>query len=106
MKTPSHMLSLASLALATLSTTLSTTAASAAITSVSGATVFLGAAPINANYGALIGPPAYCWDEQTGVLTSGTNVNLTANGFYTGATPYFGVAAGTFASHMVHFDAS
>ncbi len=101
MKTPTHTLTLASLALATA--TAST--ASAAITGVGGSAVQIGA-PASAVYGSLPGPPAYCWDEQTSVLTSGTNVNLTANGFCTGPTPYFGVAAGTFSSHMVHFDAS
>ena len=88
--------------------TLLATAASAhgAITSTSGSAFFLGAAPVNTLYGALPGLPAYCWDEQSGVTASGVGVNITSNGFYTGAAPFTGVVSGTFDSHFIHFDAS
>ncbi len=111
MKTPSTIATIATISsiLPLVSLALiaaATTTASASITSVSGSATQLGVAPVSALYGALIGPPAYCWDEQPSVTTAGTLVNLTANGFYTGATPYSGTVAGTFASHMIHFDAS
>lgn len=106
-KTPMNTASLIhSLALVTLTAAIAPSTASAAIVSVSGSATLLGAAPVSALYGALVGPPAYCWDEQPSILTTGTNVNITANGFYTGFTPYSALAAGTFASHMIHFDAS
>ncbi|MFM1823774.1 MAG: hypothetical protein RI967_2040 [Planctomycetota bacterium] len=80
-------------------------AASAAIVSVSGQASLIGAPP-SAVWGALPGGPAYCWDEQQSVTTSGVNVNLAANGFYTGPTPNLAAVAGTFDSHFIHFDAS
>jgi hypothetical protein len=78
-------------------------AASAAITGVSGATTWLGVNPPNATQGALIGPQAYAWDEQTGVSSTALPVNLTSPGSYTGG-PYTGLTAGVFASHMIHFE--
>lgn len=77
--------------------------ASAAITGVSGATNWLGVNPPNATQGSLIGPLAYAWDEQTGVSSTALPVNLTSPGSYTGG-PHFGIAAGVFASHMIHFE--
>ncbi len=84
---------------------LATNAATAAIVSVGGQASLIGAPP-TAVWGALPGGPAYCWDEQQGVTTSGTSVNLAANGFYTGPTPNLAAVAGTFDSHFIHFDAS
>jgi hypothetical protein len=55
--------------------------------------------------GALVGPPAYCWNEQANVTASALGVNLTGNGVYTGWTPNFGVISGQFDSHFIHFDA-
>lgn len=79
--------------------------ASAAIVGTGGMCTFLGSPPVSALPGALIGPPAYCWDEQTNVNSTANVVNITSNGFYTGNTPNLGAVAGLFDSHIVHFDA-
>jgi hypothetical protein len=82
-------------------------AANAAITGVFGAATLLGTPPLSALPGALVGPPAYCWNEQTSRNFSALNVNLTVNpGFYTGPGANFGVVTGLYDSHMIHFDAS
>lgn len=91
-------LTLASLAL--------TTAANASITSNAGSTTFLGTPPLNAQQFNLTGATAYCWNEQTGVTSSATPVNITSNGIYSGPTPNFSIVSGTFDSHFIHFDPS
>lgn len=78
--------------------------AHAAITGVSGMSTWLGTPPLNCQQFALTGMTAYCWDEQTGVSTAAAQVNLLANGTYTGPSPFTGVLAGTFDSHFIHFD--
>lgn len=80
-------------------------AAPAAITGTTGMCTFLGSPPVSAMPGALIGPPAYCWNEQTNVNSASTVVNIASNGFYTGNTPNLAAVAGQFDSHIVHFDA-
>jgi MYXO-CTERM domain-containing protein len=80
-------------------------AASAAITSVSGQAVQI-APPASAIYGALPGPPAFCWDEQSGVSSTALLVNTIGNGTFTGGSWGPTVAGGVFESHMIHFDAS
>jgi MYXO-CTERM domain-containing protein len=92
------------IALTVLLAAAATTTANAAITGTTGACTQIGA-PLSALPGALIGPPAYCWNEQTNVNTASTAVNIAANGFYTGG-PYNTFAAGLFDSHIIHFDAS
>lgn len=79
-------------------------AADASIISTTGAATQI-ASPPSCMPGALIGPPAYCWNEQTNVTASALPVNLTANGLYTGPTPNFGMIGGQFDSHFIHFDA-
>lgn len=79
-------------------------AAHASITGTTGAASLIGAPP-SCMPGGLIGPPAFCWDEQTNVNSSALAVNLTSNGLYTGWTPNFGVIGGQFDSHFIHFDA-
>jgi len=81
-----------------------TAAASAAITGTGGACTQIGA-PASALPGALIGPPAYAWNEQLNVNTASTAVNIAANGFFSGG-PFSTFAGGLFDSHMIHFDAS
>lgn len=78
--------------------------ADASITGTTGAASLIGAPP-SCLPGALIGPPAFCWNEQTNVTSSALGVNLTSNGLYSGWTPNFGVIAGQFDSHFIHFDA-
>ncbi|MFN9124508.1 MAG: hypothetical protein ACK5WD_01605 [bacterium] len=80
-------------------------AASAAITSVSGQAVQI-APPATAIYSALPGPPAFCWDEQSGVSSTALLVNTIGNGTFTGGSWGPTVAGGVFDSHMIHFDAS
>lgn len=77
-----------------------------AITGAIGQANWLLSPPASALPGALPGLPAYCWDEQTNVNYSALSVNINANGFYTGNTPYFATVSGTFDSHFIHFDAS
>lgn len=79
--------------------------ASAAITGVSGQAVQIAPPPITAS-GALAGPPAYCWNELSGVSSTALLVNTIGNGSWTGGS--FGpvLAAGVFDSHMIHFDAA
>ncbi|MEY3142596.1 MAG: hypothetical protein RLY21_1089 [Planctomycetota bacterium] len=79
--------------------------ASAAITSVSGQAVQI-APPVSAVYTALPGPPAFCWDEQSGVSSSALLVNTIGNGTFTAGSWGPTVAGGVFDSHMIHFDAS
>jgi hypothetical protein len=79
-----------------------TAAANAAITGTTGSCTQIGA-PLSALPGALIGPPAFAWDEQTNVNTASTVVNITAPGFYNNG-PYIGSVAGLFDSHIIHFD--
>lgn len=88
-------------------TTAALTAASAhgAITAVSGQAVQI-AAPASAIYGALPGPPAYCWDEQSGVTSTAVLVNSIGNGTFTGGSWGPTLAGGVYDSHMIHFDAS
>lgn len=77
-----------------------------AITGATGMANWLVTPPVSALPGALPGLPAYCWDEQTNVNYSALSVNINANGFYTGGTPYLATVSGTFDSHFIHFDAS
>lgn len=79
--------------------------AHAGITGTSGSCTFLASPPLSALPGALMGPPAYCWNEQTNVNSASTVVNIAANGFYTGTFPYITAVSGLFDSHIVHFDA-
>lgn len=96
-----------SLLVAGLLAAVGATGAHASITGVSGAATLLGSPPLSALPGSLIGPPAYCWNEQTNVTFSALAVNLTINpGTYTGPTPNFGTVSGAFDSHFIHFDAS
>lgn len=81
-------------------------AANASISSNAGSTTFLGTPPVNAQQFNLNGATAYCWNEQTGVASSATPVNLTSNGIYSGPTPNLGIVSGTFDSHFIHFDPS
>jgi hypothetical protein len=82
-----------------------TTLASAAITSVSGQALQIAPPAITAS-GALAGPPAYCWNEQSGVSSTALLANTIGNGSWTGGS--FGpvVVGGVFDSHMIHFDAA
>jgi len=83
-----------------------TAAANASITSNAGSTTFLGTPPVNAQQFNLTGTTAYCWNEQTGVSTSATPVNITSNGIYSGPAVNFGVVSGIYDSHFIHFDPS
>jgi MYXO-CTERM domain-containing protein len=76
-----------------------------AITSVAGQAVQI-APPTNALYTALPGPPAFCWDEQSGVTSTALLVNTIGNGTFTGGSWGPTLAAGVYDSHMIHFDAS
>ncbi|MCE9619239.1 MAG: hypothetical protein K8R92_04955 [Planctomycetes bacterium] len=78
--------------------------ANAAITGVGGSVNWLGVNPPSAVMGNLTGSLAYAWDEQTGYSSTALPVNLTAPGVYTGPTMNFSLAAGSFDSHMIHFD--
>jgi MYXO-CTERM domain-containing protein len=75
-----------------------------AIVSVGGGAVQI-APPTNAQYTALPGPPAYCWDELSGVSSTALLVNTIGNGVFTGGSYGPFVAGGVFDSHMIHFDA-
>lgn len=79
-------------------------AANAAIIGNTGMTTYLATPPLNAQQFALTGLTAYCWNEQSGVTSSATVVNLTAPGTYTGPGANLGVVSGTFDSHFIHFD--
>lgn len=79
--------------------------ANAAIVSVSGQAVQI-APPAATFSGALPGPPAFCWDEQSGVSSSAVLVNTVGNGTFTGGSWGPVVAGGVFDSHMIHFDAA
>ena len=76
-----------------------------AITSVAGQALQI-APPTNALYTALPGPPAFCWDEQSGVTSTALLVNTIGNGTFTGGSWGPTLAAGVYDSHMIHFDAS
>jgi len=76
-----------------------------AIVSVGGGAVQI-APPTNAQYTALPGPPAFCWDEQSGVSSTALLVNTIGPGIFTGGSYGPSLAAGVFDSHMIHFDAS
>lgn len=76
-----------------------------AITSVAGQAVQI-APPVSALYTALPGPPAFCWDEQSGVSSTALLVNTIGNGTFTGGSWGPTLAAGVYDSHMIHFDAS
>jgi len=79
--------------------------ANAAITGNTGMTTLIGA-PLNAQQFNLTGMTAYCWDEQSGVTSSATLVNLSVPGGYSGPAANLGVISGTFDSHFIHFDPS
>jgi MYXO-CTERM domain-containing protein len=64
------------------------------------------APPTSAVYTALPGPPAFCWDEQSGVSSTALLVNTVGNGTFTGGSWGPTVAGGVFDSHMIQFDAS
>ncbi len=83
---------------------LAAAASNAAITGNTGATTFLVTPPVNAQQFNLTGVTAYCWNEQSGVTSSATVVNLSSPGTYTGTAPNIGVISGTFDSHFIHFD--
>lgn len=104
MHADTHTLSLGFVAV-TLATLLgSTSVAHGAITSVTGQALQI-APPTSALYTALPGPPAYCWDEQSGVSSTAVLVNTIGNGNFTGGSWGPIVAGGVFDSHMIHFDA-
>lgn len=77
----------------------------AAIIGTAGQALLIGNPP-SALYGALPGPPAYCWDEQTAMQVGALQVNTIGNGNFTGPVNYFGMVGGVFDSHIIHFDAS
>ncbi len=85
---------------------LAAAASNAAITGNTGATTYLGTPPVNAQQFNLTGATAYCWNEQSGITSSATLVNLNTPGTYTGPTPNVAVIGGTFDSHFIHFDPS
>jgi MYXO-CTERM domain-containing protein len=58
--------------------------------------------PLSAVYGALPGPPAFCWDEQFGITTTGMTVNTIGNGFYT--APALFQSQYTVTGNQLHFD--
>jgi MYXO-CTERM domain-containing protein len=80
-------------------------AANAAILSTSGQVVQI-APPASAVYGALPGPPAFAWNEASGVSSTAVLVNTLGNGTFTGGSYSPTVYAGLLDSHMIHFDAS
>ncbi len=96
----SHIVSLVSLASLAL-----VASAHGAIVSVGGQAVQI-APPASAVYTALPGPPAFCWNEQSGVSSTALLVNTIGNGVFTGGSWGPTLAAGVFDSHMIHFDAS
>ncbi|MDX2116994.1 MAG: PEP-CTERM sorting domain-containing protein [Planctomycetota bacterium] len=77
--------------------------ATAAIQSVAGQVTQIGA-PLSCAPGALTSFNAQAWNEQANVTTGPIKVNLTAPGFYTGSSANFGIVAGTFDSHFIHFE--
>jgi MYXO-CTERM domain-containing protein len=91
--------------LATLVTAIAASSAQGAITSVSGQVTQI-APPTNATYGALPGPPAFAWNEASGVASTALLVNTLGNGTFTGGSYGPTFYAGTVDSHMLHFDAS
>ncbi len=58
--------------------------------------------PLSAVYGALPGPPAFCWDEQFGITITGMTVNTIGNGFYT--APALFQSQYTVTGNQLHFD--
>lgn len=76
--------------------------ASAAITSVSGATTFLGSPPASCTPGALGGFTAFAWDEQQGLSLSLAADMVNNPG--TSTSPIAGSVAGVIDSHFIHFD--
>jgi hypothetical protein len=87
---------------------IATASASAAIVATDPGAIQI-APPASAQFGALAGPPIYCWDEQQNVAVppSGIPVNTLGSGVWTGPgvnnATYFGVGVD---SHMIHFDAT
>jgi len=77
--------------------------AGAAIQSVAGQAVPIFPPPSCAP-GMLTSFNAQAWNEQVNVTTGPIKVNLTSPGFYTGNAANFGIVAGTFDSHMIHFE--
>lgn len=75
-----------------------------AITSVSGQALQI-SPPVTAIYTALPGPPAFCWDEQSGVSSTALLVNTIGGGTFTGGSWGPTLAPGVFDSHLIHFDA-
>lgn len=77
-------------------------ASHAAIVSVTGSAVQI-APPAIANFPALAGPLAQCWDEQQNVVVSaGVLADITTNPG-SSFTPTPGFVFGTFNSHFLHF---
>lgn len=87
---------------------IATSSASAAIIGTNPGSVQI-APPVSAQFGALAGPPIYCWDEQQNVVipAGGIPVNTLGSGLWTGpganSGTYSGIAVD---SHMIHFDAT
>ena len=79
--------------------------AQAAITSVAGQAVQI-APPAITTVGALAGPPAYCWNEMSGVSSTALLVNTVGNGTFTAGSWGPAIISGVFDSHMIHFDAA
>ena len=103
--TPSVTRPLALSAAAIAAALLAPIAANAAILSTSGQVVQI-APPASAVYGALPGPPAFAWNEASGVSSTAVLVNTLGNGTFTGGSYGPTVYAGVVDSHMIHFDAS
>lgn len=104
MHADTHTLSLGFVAITLVTLLGSTSVAHGAITSVGGQAVQI-APPASALYTALPGPPAYCWNELSGVSSTALLVNTIGNGTFTGGSWGPTVAGGVFDSHMIHFDA-
>lgn len=103
--TPSATRPLALSAAAIAAALLAPIAANAAILSTSGQVVQI-APPASAVYGALPGPPAFAWNEASGVSSTAVLVNTLGNGTFSGGSYGPMVYAGVVDSHMIHFDAS
>lgn len=103
--TPSLLRPLSLSAAAIAAALLAPVVAEAAILSTSGQVTQI-APPTSGVYGALPGPPAFAWNEASGVSSTALLVNTLGNGTFTGGSYGPAVYAGLVDSHMVHFDAS
>lgn len=81
---------------------LASSTASGAITGVTGQATFLGASPLSCVPGALSGPTAYAWDEQSNVPLS-LIANMVNNPGASNA-PIPGALVGQYDSHFIHWE--